>query len=94
MHASASSNATRELEDVKVMEKEKTMHASRHATRELEDVKVPVNLKLAGLWASVMFMFVYVDVIGFYRPGVIEAILKASCGSSRSRKQCYWRGWR
>jgi Family of unknown function (DUF6326) len=76
MHASASSNATRELEDVKVMEKEKTMHASRHATRELEDVKVHVKLKLAGLWASVMFMFVYVDVIGFYRPGNIEAILK------------------
>ena len=75
MHASASSNATRELEDVKVMEKEKTMHASRHATRELEDVKVHVKLKLAGLWASVMFMFVYVDVIGFYRPGVIKAIL-------------------
>src|SRR5437764_1008462 len=75
MHASASSNATRELEDVKVMEKEKTMHASRHATRELEDVNVHVKLKLAGLWASVMFMFVYVDVIGFYRPGVIEAIL-------------------
>ena len=49
MHASASSNATRELEDVKVMEKEKTMHASRHATRELEDVKVHVKLKLAGL---------------------------------------------
>src|ERR1041385_7719215 len=73
MHASR--HATRELEDVKVMEKEKTMHASRHATRELEDVKVPVKLKLAGLWASVMFMFVYVDVIGFYRPGVIKAIL-------------------
>ena len=75
MYASASSNATRELKDVKVMEKEKTMHASRHATRELEDVKVHVKLKLAGLWVSVMFMFVYVDVIGFYRPGVIKAIL-------------------
>jgi hypothetical protein len=73
MHAR--STASTELEDVKVMEKEQTMHASRHATRELEDVKVPVKLKLAGLWASFMFMYVYVDVIGFFQPGVIEDIL-------------------
>ena len=71
----ASSTATMELEGVKVMEKEKTMHARRHAPRELEDIKVPVKLKLAALWASVMFMYVYVDVLGFYRPGVIEDIL-------------------
>ena len=68
-----SSTATTELEDVKVMEK--TMNASRHATRELEDIKVHVKLKLAGLWASVMFMYVYVDVIGFFKPGFIENIL-------------------
>jgi hypothetical protein len=36
-----SSNATTELEDVKVMEKEKTMHARRHAPRDLEDIKTP-----------------------------------------------------
>jgi hypothetical protein len=36
----ASSTATMELEDVKVMEKEKTMHARRHAPRELEDIKI------------------------------------------------------
>ena len=70
-----SSNATTELEDVKVMEKEKTMHASRHAPRELEDIKVPVKLKLAGLWASFMFMYVYVDVLGFFKPGFIQDIL-------------------
>ena len=71
----ASSTATMELEDVKVMEKEKTMHARRHAPRDLEDVKVHVKLKLAGLWASFMFMYVYVDVIGFFKPGFIENIL-------------------
>ena len=71
----ASSTATMELEDVKVMEKEKTMHASRHATRELEDIKVPVKLKLAALWASVMFVYVYVDILGLFKPGFIEDIL-------------------
>jgi Family of unknown function (DUF6326) len=73
MHAS--STATMELEGVKVMEKEQTMHARRHAPRDLEDIKVHVKLKLAALWASLMFMYVYVDVLGFYRPGVIEEIL-------------------
>jgi hypothetical protein len=71
----ASSTATMELEDVKVMEKEKTMHARRHATRDLEDIKVHVKLKLAALWASVMFIYLYVDVLGFFKPGVIEDIL-------------------
>jgi Family of unknown function (DUF6326) len=71
----ASSTATMELEDVKVMEKEKTMHARRHAPRELEDIKVHVKLKLAALWASVMFIYLYVDVLGFFKPGVIEDIL-------------------
>jgi hypothetical protein len=73
MHAS--STATTELADVKVVEKEQTMHARRHAPRDLEDIKVPVKLKLAGLWASFMFMYLYVDVIGFFNPGVIEDIL-------------------
>ncbi len=50
------------------------MHASSTTTTELEDVKVPVKLKLAGLWASFMFLYVYVDVIGFYKPGVIDSI--------------------
>ena len=51
------------------------MNESRQAKRELEDVKVHVKLKLAALWASFMFMYVYVDVIGFFRPGFIEDIV-------------------
>ena len=51
------------------------MNESRQAKRELEDVKVHVKLKLAALWASVMFMYVYVDVLGFFRPGFVENIL-------------------
>jgi Family of unknown function (DUF6326) len=51
------------------------MSASRNATRELEDVKVHVKLKLAALWASVMFMYLYVDVLGFFKPGFVEDIL-------------------
>ena len=39
------------------------------------DPPVPVRLKLAGFWIGVMFLYIYVDIIGFYKPGVIEDIL-------------------
>ena len=71
----ASSTATMELEDVKVMEKEKTMHASRHAPRELEDIKVHVKLKLAAAWTSFMFLYIYVDYFALYKRGFIDDIL-------------------
>ncbi|MBM3925699.1 MAG: hypothetical protein FJ320_06870 [SAR202 cluster bacterium] len=51
------------------------MRANKNATRELEDIRVNVKLKLAALWASLMFVYLYVDVISFYKPGVIEDIL-------------------
>lgn len=41
----------------------------------LEELRIPTQLKLAGLWATVMFMYIYVDIIGFFSPGVIEDIL-------------------
>ena len=43
--------------------------------RSLEAGPVPVRLKLSALWASVMFLYVYVDIIHFYKPGTIEGIL-------------------
>ena len=36
---------------------------------------LPTQLKLAAAWTSFMFLYVYVDVLGFYRPGVVEDIL-------------------
>ena len=51
------------------------MNTSSNVTTELEDVKVDVKLKLAALWASVMFVYVYVDIIGFFKPGFIPDIL-------------------
>lgn len=37
--------------------------------RVLEDVKIHVKIKLSALWASVMFLFAYVDIMGKYEPG-------------------------
>ncbi len=41
----------------------------------LEDLRIPTQVKLAGLWATVMFMYIYVDIIGFYKPGLIAEIM-------------------
>jgi hypothetical protein len=36
---------------------------------------MPTQLKLAAAWTSFMFLAVYVDILGFYKPGVVEDIL-------------------
>lgn len=44
-------------------------------TRGLVDIAVNVKLKLAGLWATLMFIYLYVDYFWLFKPGVIEDIL-------------------
>jgi hypothetical protein len=41
----------------------------------LHDVPVPVRLRLTALWVAVMFLYVYVDILAFYKPGTIDDIL-------------------
>ncbi|MDZ4713101.1 MAG: DUF6326 family protein [Bacteroidota bacterium] len=42
----------------------------------LEDIKVSLKLKLATLWASLMFLIIYLDYFALYMPGTLENILK------------------
>ncbi len=42
----------------------------------LEDIKVSVKLKLAALWTSFMFLYIYVDYFALYMPGKVEDILE------------------
>jgi Family of unknown function (DUF6326) len=42
----------------------------------LEDIKVSLKLKLATLWASIMFLYLYVDYLHLYMPGMIDDLLK------------------
>ena len=44
-------------------------------TTTLEDLRMPVQAQLAAAWTSFMFLYVYVDILGFYKPGVIDDIL-------------------
>lgn len=39
------------------------------------ETEVSVNVKLAALWASFMFLYIYVDYFHLYMPGVLEDLL-------------------
>jgi hypothetical protein len=41
----------------------------------LEDRQIPVQAKLAAAWTSFMFLYIYVDYLHLYKPGVIDDIL-------------------
>ena len=48
---------------------------TRHPTATLEDQPIPVGAKLAAAWTGIMFLYAYVDIIAFFKPGVVENIL-------------------
>jgi len=41
----------------------------------LDEQKVNIRVKLAALWTSFMFLYIYVDYFALYMPGKIEDIL-------------------
>ena len=47
----------------------------KRSHRALEDLRIPVQAKLAAAWTSFMFLCAYVDIIAFFKPGVIDDIL-------------------
>ncbi|HBX80450.1 MAG TPA: hypothetical protein DEH05_04885, partial [Propionibacteriaceae bacterium] len=51
-----------------------TQTATAATTR--TDPQVPLQLKLAAAWASFMFIYINVDLLGLYKPGTVEGILK------------------
>jgi hypothetical protein len=42
---------------------------------ELKDIKISLRLKLAALWASFMFLYIYVDYFHLFMPGALEDLL-------------------
>ena len=46
----------------------------------LVDHSVSVKVKLAGLWAALMLLYVYADILSFYRPGRIAEIESGKLG--------------
>ena len=50
------------------------MNTQKTPQNALEDIKVNLKLKLATLWASFMFLYIYVDYFHLYMPSKIEEI--------------------
>ncbi|RCS30107.1 hypothetical protein DEO45_08545 [Rhodanobacter denitrificans] len=46
----------------------------------LEHWHAPVQLKLAALWTSVMFCYIYCDYFELYTPGKLQEMLQARLG--------------
>lgn len=51
------------------------MNSQKVPQKGLEDIKINVKLKLAAIWASFMFFYIYVDYFHLYMPGSVEDIL-------------------
>lgn len=51
------------------MNTQKTQHTM------LEDIKVSLKIKLAALWASLMFLIIYLDYFHLYMPGSLKDML-------------------
>lgn len=51
------------------------MNTQKTPQNELKDVKVSLKLKLAALWASFMFLYIYVDYFHLFMPGALEDLL-------------------
>ena len=49
--------------------------SARQSVTTLEDRRIPVGAKLAAAWAGVMFLYAYVDIIAFFKPGTVDGIL-------------------
>jgi hypothetical protein len=53
---------------------------SNNVKTKLEDFKAPTSIKLALLWASLMFLYTYNDYFSLYTPGTIEDIAAGRLG--------------
>lgn len=54
------------------------MNLQKASPAALEVIKVSLKLKPATLWASLMFLYVYVDYFHLFMPSKIEDILEGT----------------
>ena len=51
------------------------MNAQKIPKNALEEIKISVKLKVASMWASLMFLIIYIDYFHLYMPGSLEDML-------------------
>ena len=52
-----------------------TLRENPPAQNTLEDRRMPVQAQLAAAWTSFMFLYIYVDYLALYKPGMVDDIL-------------------
>ena len=55
-----------------------TVHAPGTTAGPESTVRVPRQLQLAAAWTSFMCLYIYVDVLGLYKPGAVAGILEGT----------------
>lgn len=48
---------------------------SKNVRSDLEDIKINIKLKLSALWVTLVLLYGYGDLIGFFRPGTLKEIM-------------------
>lgn len=56
------------------------MERADTADKKLDEQCIAVRRKISALWTSLMFCFVYADILGLYDPWLIGEILKGTMG--------------
>ncbi|MBI5842016.1 MAG: hypothetical protein HZB19_18165 [Chloroflexi bacterium] len=49
-------------------------------TAEMEDVKINIKIKLSALWATMMLLYIYADILSLFRPGQVEEMIEGLMG--------------
>jgi hypothetical protein len=52
----------------------------KHQQSGFEDLKVSVRIKLAGLWITLMLLYIYCDIYSFYRTGYVNEMIMGMIG--------------
>jgi hypothetical protein len=53
---------------------------SQHTNKTLEEFRAPTKVKLALLWTSLMFLYIYNDYFSLYTPGTIAEMAAGRLG--------------
>lgn len=57
------------------------MDTNSESVRTRQDISVNVKIKLSALWAALMFVYTYADIIGFYTPETLEKLMVGTAGN-------------
>ena len=59
------------------------MNRSTKPANPLENVKIDVKAKLSALWVTLMFFYIYADILLFYRQGHVEGLIAGETGGMK-----------